>query len=647
MGARIWAVRASVLALAALAALLTLVGGASASAAAAPVAQAAAVDPSGPPPLQDSHGVEVSDMRVQLGVSSNPLDWQTRLLALGTDLEWGIYVQVTKSSIMLLDAAISLEWVDVLLAPVKGVYNLVQLAIADLDLWQLMVFVVGIVAAVMIIHSRRLGRGVVEVFVGCLIATLGTGLLANPWATVLGDDGFLGAGRDAGMQLATAIANDGQMPSRWSGQIVDVRQTMRTSMVDALIRTPHQILNYGRPLDGTACEQTYNEAVGKDDARTQIAACDPALEAASQASAARFAEGTILMLSAGPIVFANGGLAALVFGMVMLAAAMAIFLLWNLVFGIVRGEGRTRLAVNLARAMAASAGVGLTVAFVVFWSRFIDNVRTMPVPIAYEGRVQLVSMILLAAPVVLWALLKRMRKVAELRAAQAAAALGGPARQPEARVLPVVAATAAATAQWGRRALSHLPSTAKGPTSNQPSTPNSPLPGQPEPRLFILRPPGAPTPASGGQRAAAASAPSAGTRPMWSPAGRTSGTTAKPTQIHLDNVQVADGGAASARRLRERLATSGVQLALGSVAAAATSGASVPVQVGARLLADAGSRAVSRAGRRDPANRAAELRQRLHAVDSPSSTTAPRTFVARPGVRPGIEILTPVTRSES
>src|SRR5690606_15564002 len=187
----------------------------------------------------------------------------------------------------------------------------------------------------------RYAGGFVELLIGRVLAALATGYLADPMAIVGGDDGVVVSSRDAGMDIATGFATDGASFQRDADTI---RDGLKGQLVNTLIRTPHQIINYGALIDTTSCRDTYTASVGQDNAVEAMTGCNDAYgEAAGKVDAGTVVS-TLSLLTTGfvflllSVVIVGGTIFA-----VLLLGWSAIKLLWQLPIGVISSGTRAQL----------------------------------------------------------------------------------------------------------------------------------------------------------------------------------------------------------------------------------------------------------------------------------------------------------------
>jgi hypothetical protein len=584
--------------------LMVLLGAAGAQATPAPAAQgavvvAAANDDEGATTtdnpmgfeLTDSSGISVWDMNLSTskGSSWNPGDWDKRMWASVMDGAWASYRIVAAVEIWVLNWALTLDWMDWILTPMRGLSDLVQGFMDQLGLMPLMMIVLAVVVSFWLLRGRYAG-GIVELLIGCVIAALAVGALSDPMDTIAGDNGMLVQGRDAGVEMAAAVAS-GQVDGQTD--VDEYRNGLTTSLVDTMIRTPHQIINYGQVIDGTGCEDAYNDAVAGDDARSKIGDCNEALGDYADSPDAMKAMTVLSVLPTAYFLFIFSMLlVTLVLVTVLGAAWTAVRMIPQLVMGVVPGSSRAGLFRSLAMAVFGMFMLACSIVFVVVWMQFLQSFFGSSSGLPWIVRIYLVDVLLVVGGVVLW-VFRHKAKVAFKNVADRLAKLGA---------------------------------SSMAPPSSMPRLPRLRTPKLPSRTVPAVRPalPVSPQTAGDSVRTAAsvvgagASMSSAhGVRQLVGASGRAAlppgpsgagGTGPRPRPALPGGPGVPAGRGAqsigSAARVRGRIAQ-GASLAIQAGAAVATSGGSAAATAGARTIAAGGAKAAASAGAKSAAAKTA------------------------------------------
>ncbi|MGH9286103.1 MAG: type IV secretion system protein, partial [Acidimicrobiales bacterium] len=270
----------------------------------------------------------------------------------------------------------------------------------------------------------RMGRGLSEIAVGLLVATLATAALAEPGQAVLGPSGLFGQVRGLAHELISITAGAGAA-SPVPGSSPPAATTELTDGIRlAFVETPHQVLNWGQAVDARSpCWAAYQQLVEegpwgtKDEPRQRMTAVCPEL--------ARF-NGNPSPDRLMGAVFVLGGVVVVVILLLLIAATLvasqlglAVLVMLTpvaLAAGILPGGGR-RLMGKWAAAMLKSLAAVLMTA--VFLTLFLTTTRAL---LAATAGAPLVVQMGLLDVLVVWSFLARRRL---LQAGQRAAAGAG------------------------------------------------------------------------------------------------------------------------------------------------------------------------------------------------------------------------------
>lgn len=331
---------------------------------------AAAADPGGGLNLEDTQGVNIDRFMLQWDTGSpwNPLNVDSEIFSTLAGMFWVWYRDMVAVQIWVLDWVLGMDWLGYILAPLAGLSIIIQGMIAQIGLLNLMLIILAFVVGFWLLKGRYAG-GFMELLIGCLIAALATGFLANPMATIGGEQGVIMQSRNAGMDIATGFATEGASFERDS---VVIREGLKGQLVDTLLRAPHQIINYGTVIDGTGCENTYTENVGQENAVEAIGGCDEAYQEAASTVDAGTVVSTLSLLTTGfvflllSVVIVGGTIFA-----VLLLGWSAIKLLWQLPVGVVSSGTRAQLFRTFASVAFGAVLVAMATMFLVAWMRML------------------------------------------------------------------------------------------------------------------------------------------------------------------------------------------------------------------------------------------------------------------------------------
>ncbi|MFE5339736.1 hypothetical protein ACFQ80_05925 [Isoptericola sp. NPDC056578] len=565
---------AAILAMTAVVALTTA---ASASAAVSGQQTAAVPDPI---LVTDSHGIPASDFRLAMYDGGQVWNADNWFWTMAMTIGWEPYRYFMQISIGTLAWLMKLEWVEWLLAPLRGLASVVQIAVDQFGLMQLMFVILSAVVAWWLIKGRFAG-GIVELLVGCTIAALAVGVLANPIG-IIGDKdtGLIYQSRDAGMDLSAAISSDGK---NLEGNSAELADSAVTALVDTFIRTPHQIINYGAVIDDSKCESVYDDAVqnGKDltDTRETIARCDPAYKEFSDKP------DIVKTINAGEMwtVLIAFGLFSLVLMIVFILAVLGagwqgIKLIALLIIGVAPGGPRAslmRTASNLAFALGM---IAITCAFITGWMKIQTVFFAQSEGVPFMLRIRIFNLLLVAGTIGLIIARHKVKKALH-RIGDRLAQLGASSTAYEPSKLPGQVADKGYQAWlFARRGAKKLPpaNTAK-PQLEAPASGSSPavrVPVKTRPQLATSSVPNLLGPGAG---TSPTPGPGPAPRPPWAPKGpfHQPATTAAGALTSAPS---------KALILRSRLGTATKAAAQGA-ALFATGGSSAAVTAGAKVLA--------------------------------------------------------------
>jgi hypothetical protein len=330
----------------------------------------AAADPQGGLNLEDTEGVAVDRFTLQWDTGSpwNPLNVDSEIFSTLAGMFWVWYRDMVAVQIWVLDWVLGMDWLGYILAPLAGLSIIVQGMIAQIGLLNLMLIILAFVVGFWLLKGRFAG-GFMELLDGCLIAALATTFLANPMATIGGEQGVIMQSRNAGMDIATGFATEGASFERDSTVI---RDGLKGQLVDTLVRAPHQIINYGSVIDGTGCADTYTENVGRENAVDAIGSCDAAYKEAASTVDAGTVVSTLSLLTTGfvflllSVVIVGGTIFA-----VLLLGWSAIKLLWQLPVGVVSSGTRAQLFRTFASVGFGCILVAMATMFLVAWMKML------------------------------------------------------------------------------------------------------------------------------------------------------------------------------------------------------------------------------------------------------------------------------------
>ena len=324
--------------------------------------------------VRDSHGILVWDyfMSIDEGSVGHPM---YTVFSTFIMLEYEVYRGVTGFAIWFVTYALRFEWLELLTAPFRSIGDAMQTVTDQFQLTGLLLTAAAGIGAWWVIRGRW-STGVYELLMAAAIAAAAVGILSNPVERVAGQDGLIMQARDAGVQLAAGLANEGDTTAS-SDELID---QISEQMADTFIRQPTQLLNFGRVIDGSPdgerCTQAWDAGHEKADGNTRdtlkdnIKGCGG--EGAKQMK--DFADhpgpgqvgSGIAMLLAGVILLGFATVLAFTLILAVLTAlASAVKGIVVTVIGILPGAGRGALWKTLAAVLMSMVIVIFAVVFLV------------------------------------------------------------------------------------------------------------------------------------------------------------------------------------------------------------------------------------------------------------------------------------------
>lgn len=315
--------------------------------------------------LTDSRGISVWAYGLSLdtgGITSpTKVVWSTI-----SNLLWQVYRAVVVFAIWFIDWVMSFGWLDWVAAPVVAVSDALHGVVNQMGLAPLFLTILAAVAGMAIIRGR-FALGLFEILMGCIVASLAVGGLANPVGLVTGNSGYIMQARDLGMEISAGMANNGNT----TGSPDQLRTQIGKTLVDTFLRTPHALVNFGEPIAGNSCESAYDDALRKtvqesdgDYVRNKVGGCSKSMgDYAAHPNAGMAMSAGVLT----PAAFLVLGFALLLCGALFMAAARVLYesvkLVVTLVTGILPGGGRGSLWQGIGNLVMALATMTFTVVF--------------------------------------------------------------------------------------------------------------------------------------------------------------------------------------------------------------------------------------------------------------------------------------------
>lgn len=447
--------------------------------------------------MTDTHGISVwrFDLAMNDGNRLNMGDTFVGLSAWSTTLLWEMYRYLVVHVIWLLGWILKMDWFQWLLTPMDGLAVIAKTGVDQIGILTLTLAILGGVVGFWLLKGRYAG-GFIELFVGCTIAALTMGVLADPMEIIAGDDGMIVQSRDAGMDIATGFATEGQTFEHADN--ADMAAEITAPLVDVLIRQPHQLLNYGSVIDGTGCEAIYDQNVGSDQAREQIRECDPSYQqVADHPDGFTVISAFALLGSIGPFLLFSVGILLALVASVLLLGWVGISALWKLPAGVAPGPWRGGLYKTGASLVFGCFGVATTSVVVVVWCKFVMGFYSATGPLPFFIRLHAFNILMVMGIIALFVGRHRVSKSLKRTAARLAQMGSGRGAEPAKMPTMLTSAAQALTRAGIEAGLSRFASSKGGKTpppsdktpSSAPTTDSATTP-TPDPGLPSAQPPG-------------------------------------------------------------------------------------------------------------------------------------------------------------
>lgn len=204
-------------------------------------------------------------------VSWNPgtwMQWGVHALTTGmtheTVASWiqaeaSIYIFMLSAALWLLKFSMSSTWIYWIAMWVKPIFDVLHRFLIDHHFYAIcLVLGIAVGAYKVVVHGHR-GRGFGIILSTFAIMIAGLYVMRDPIGDLYSDDGLINQGRTLGFTAAQAAFNNGPIATGGSagqmGKLVGL-------LVDALVRAPLQIWNFGTTVDNIGtCGQAWSHAI--------------------------------------------------------------------------------------------------------------------------------------------------------------------------------------------------------------------------------------------------------------------------------------------------------------------------------------------------------------------------------------------------
>jgi hypothetical protein len=395
-------------------------------------ASAATSDPLGDPDNQldgvtDSNGVPANRYKVlpyDRGGFTNP---QKLSNSWWISLGWESNFIQLKQCIWLLDWTLSFQWVDFIAAPAQDLGDGLASVMQQLHIVPLALGVAAFVCGLAIVRGKY-ATGFVNIGVSILFAvSVATGgILANPVDSLVGDDGALQKSAQFGGELAVRITNDGDVPAGTADIETMLDQSVSQQLVDIFLRTPAQLVSFGKVLEGD-CVAVFDAAMvnapenDTDDTsvRDAVGGCDLEVQDFIDFPTGQLPILLIVSLAMFGLLALAVAFVAILFFTVLVAAYKTILLIFQAVLAIFPTTNRSSVWYSAFDVLTALALVAASVIFLASYLRLIIGYMQATAALG-TGQYTLILLIFLAGVVLAFKMRRGLAKTGRNTAARLA-----------------------------------------------------------------------------------------------------------------------------------------------------------------------------------------------------------------------------------
>lgn len=380
--------------------------------------------------ITDSAGVPAENYRVPPIDRGNLVSPGKSATAWYVDTFWGSQVNSFNGALWLFQWLLSFTWVDAISSPFVGFATTIESVLGGLNFIPFALSLTALVYGVQMMRGRY-GHSAINMITSAIVAVLIGGVLANPATAILGPNGLLHKGIDAGSQLAVAVATDGEeQTSTELGADDVINETVNQQLADIFLREPAMYVSFGKTLTGE-CEQVFNDAMmevtpgnqSDDSVREAVMRCDE--------EAKFFVENPSgqadLLLGVGVTLFAFFIMAAII-TLILLASVVilgfrTILLVPKGLLALLPGDSRAGFWHALLQVLAAVVYVALSLSALVFYLRFVIGLMTVMDPLG-RNKFFLLTVAFIGGAVVMFVLRKKLLAASSKVSQRMSAAMG-------------------------------------------------------------------------------------------------------------------------------------------------------------------------------------------------------------------------------
>jgi hypothetical protein len=331
---------------------------------------------------EDSYGLKIWQYELSLdrGGATSPgkVIWSFFI-----DIAWQMYRGGIGISCWLVDWTLSFDWLQWLTKPALELGDALQKVVDRFGAGPTFLSITA-VAGILLMMRGRWVTGFFEILLALVIAALSVGFLSNPIDTVAGDNGVLVGSRDFGLTAAAGLKNNGDT----SADPDETREDVVSMIVETFLRRPAQLINFGAVLDGTECEDAYQDKAAEgpfgddDDLRNAVKDCNEGYgKVAENPNGSMF----MSMVALYPTAFVVLLFAIILCGAVIMAGAQAVFqavkLIIALVLALLPSGARGSLWYTLASVFIALVEVVFATVFLTAYLLVIQNLLSGDNPV--------------------------------------------------------------------------------------------------------------------------------------------------------------------------------------------------------------------------------------------------------------------------
>lgn len=213
---------------------------------------------------KDSHGNQIGAyyLRVAQGGITDPI---TAAGAFLLSWAWSIYLLIVEVTVWALDFVLQFHSLDLVRGPASAIAGVITDVIGKVGFVGAAVTLSVFISAFWVLRGRA-AAGFGEMCVSIVIAALIGTVVSNPVGFITGPDGAIVKAQDAGSSLTVDLLHrPGQVKPSGNTPSEMVQSAASARVLDVMVRTPSQLINYGMTFDSpgvsAACKAAYESAI--------------------------------------------------------------------------------------------------------------------------------------------------------------------------------------------------------------------------------------------------------------------------------------------------------------------------------------------------------------------------------------------------